>query len=223
MVKFIRAALFMGLGLGFAMAQTPATSPPGTAWLELRQGVKAYTGDDGGGAKTLTVCTSAYFYKKWFSSSTAVVPECTEKPRGITVTVASNQIFMPDNPDLVGEYFVFIRADDSSWFGWTGSGIGLQPRIPVHTKVVVKALVPGGEKWFFPSKTSAAGHILLGDGATLEILAQDAKSDGPDLYAQIIGSSGDAGKKGWLHLLGLNLQGDGPLIFGPPNGTKPQR
>ena len=85
MVTFIRAALFMALGLGFAMAQTPATSPPGTAWLELRQGVKAYTGDDGGGAKTLTVCTSAYFYKKWFSSSAAVIPECTEKPRGIPV------------------------------------------------------------------------------------------------------------------------------------------
>jgi hypothetical protein len=221
MLKFIKAVLFMSLGVGFAMAQTPATSPPAT-WLELRQGVKAYTGDDGGGAKTLTVCTSAYVYKKWFSNSTAVVPECTEKPRGIPVTVASDQIFMSDNPDLAREYFVFIRADDSSWSGWTCSGM-LQPRIPTHTKVVVKVLVPGGEKWFFLSKTSAAGHIVLGDGATLEILAQDAKSDGPDLYAQIIGSSSDAGKKGWLHLLGLNLQGDGPLIFGPPNGTKPQR
>src|SRR5690348_15877980 len=105
---------------------------------------------------------------------------------------------------------------------YVGKGSGAtQPRITAHTEVVVKALAPGGQKWFFPSKTSAAGRIVLGDGATLEILAQDAKSDGPDLYAEIIESSGDLGKKGWLHLLGINLQADGPLIFGPPNGTKP--
>jgi hypothetical protein len=123
---------------------------------------------------------------------------------------------------VVGSYFTLIRADNSSWSGWTDS-LGLQPRIPANTKVVVKTLAPGGESWFFPNKTSAAGHIVLGTGATLQILAQDPKSEGPDLYAQIIGNSGDAGKKGWLHRLGLNVQGDGPLLFAPPNGTKPQR
>jgi hypothetical protein len=188
-------------------------------WLELRQGVRAYTGDDGGGASALTVCPSAYFYKKWFANSTAVVPECTEKPRGVPVTIVSDEIILSG---LVGEYFVFIRADDSPWSGWTGS-LGLQPRVPANTKVVVKTLVPGGEKWFFPNKTSAAGHIVLVDGATLQILAQDPKSNGPDLYAQVIGGSGDTGKKGWLHSLGLDVQGDGPLLFAPPNRTKAQR
>jgi hypothetical protein len=184
------------------------------AWLELRKGARAYTGDDGGSESTLTVCPSVYLYKKWFSSATAVVPECSEKLRGIPVTVNSDQIF---SSGLEGEFFVFIKADDFSWSGWTGS-VGLQPRIPANTKVVVKTL----QQWLFPSKTSAGGHIVLRTGATLQILAQDPKrGDQPDLYVQITGNSADSGKKGWLHLLGLNVRGDVPLLFAPPNGVKP--
>jgi hypothetical protein len=187
-------------------------------WLELRQGARAYTGDDGGTAGTLTVCPSAYLYKKWASSATAVVPECRDKPRGVPVKINSDEISMSG---LVGEYFISIRADDSSWSGWTGS-LGLQPRIPPNTKVVVKTLSPKGEKWLFPSKTSADGHIVLRSGATLQILAQDPNSDdGPDLYVQITGDSADAGKQGWLHRGGLNVQSDVPLLFVPPSGTKP--
>jgi hypothetical protein len=186
-------------------------------WLELRKGAKAWTGDDGGIESTLNVCPSAYLFKKWFSSPTAVVPECSEKPRGIAVTVSSDQIF---SSGLKGEYFIFIKADDLSWSGWTGS-IGLQPRIPTNTKVAV-SLPPQGEKWLFPTRTSADGHITLHTGATLQILAQDPKSgDRPDLYVQITGNSVDAGKKGWLHRLGLNVHGDVPLFFAPPNGIKP--
>lgn len=122
---------------------------------------------------------------------------------------------------LGGEYFVSITADDFSWSGWTGS-LGLQPRTPANTKAVVKTLSPEGETWFFPSRTSADGHVVLRTGATLQILAQDPKSaDRPDLYAQITGNSIDAGKKGWLHRLGLNVQGDVPLLFAPPNEIKP--
>jgi hypothetical protein len=198
-----------------ARRQTGAGVVP--PWLELRKGAGAYTGDDGGSASTLTVCPSAYLYKKWFSSATAVVPECSEKLRGIPVTVSSDQIF---NSGLEGVYSVFIKADDFSWSGWTGS-LGLQPRIPTNTKVAV-SLPPQGEKWLFPTRTSADGHIILRTGATLQILAQDPKSgDRPDLYGQITGTSADAGKKGWLHRLGLNVKGDVPLFFAPPNGIKP--
>jgi hypothetical protein len=208
-----------------AMLSTPASagSPPGSTsplpWLELRQGVQAYTDDDREGTSTLTVCLSLYLYKKWFAKPGAVVPECSKKSRGVPVTIASNDIVTPEDTVLSGLYFVFIRADDSSWSGWTNS-VWLQPRIPANTNVVVSR---GGWKWFFPGKTSAAGHMVLSDGTTLQILAQDPKSDGPDLYAQIIGNSSDAGKKGWLHRLGLNVQGDGPLVFRPRNGAKSQR
>jgi hypothetical protein len=175
------------------------------AWLELRKGARAYTGDDGGSESTLTVCPSVYLYKKWFSSATAVVPECSEKLRGIPVTVNSDQIF---SSGLEGEFFVFIKADDFSWSGWTGS-VGLQPRIPTNTKVVVT----GGENekwfWFFPNKTSAAGRIELGGGAALQILAQDPKSgDRPDLYAQIIGNSAYAGKKGAWNTFDRRMQSE---------------
>jgi len=193
-------------------------APP---WLELRKGARAYTGDDGGGENTLTVCPSAYLYNKqrlkWVSNTTAILAECKEKRRGIPVTVSSNQIF---SSAFEGEYFIFIRADDSAWTGWTGS-LGLQPRIPANTNVVV-TLSPEGETWLFPNRTSADGHIILRTGATLQILAQDPKSgDRPDLYVQITGNSADAGKKGWLHQLGLNVQGGVPLLFAPPNGIKP--
>ena len=192
------------------------------SWLELRQDARAYTGDDGGTATALTICPSTSSYTKWSASITAVVPGCSEKPRGVPVTIVSNERVASN----IGDYFVFIKADDSSWSGWTGSS-GLQPRIPANTKVVVKTMVPGGEKWFFPNRTSIAGHIVLSDGTTLQILAQDPKSgEGPDLYAQILGNSNDTGKKGWLHRLGgfgLNVLGDGPLTFAPPNATEPQR
>jgi hypothetical protein len=133
------------------------------------------------------------------------------------VTIISDEII----PSAIGDYVVIIKSNDASWSGWTGS-VGLQPRIPANTKVVLKR--PGGEKWLFPNRTSTAGHIVLTDGTTLEILDQDPKSgEGPDLYAQITGNSGDVGKKGWLHRLGLHVQGDGPLLFAAPNATEPQR
>jgi hypothetical protein len=177
-------------------------------WLELRKGARAWTGDDRETESTVTVCPSAYLYKKWFSSPTAVVPECSEKPRGIPVTVSSDQIF---SSGLKGEYFIFIKADDFSWSGWTGS-VGLQPRIPTNTKVTVS----WGEAWIFPSKNSALGRITLRTGATLQILAQDPKNgNNSDLYVQITSDSADAGKKGWAHSLGLHVQGDVPLFFAP--------
>jgi hypothetical protein len=214
-LRLVATVVLLALGVAAEAQGVHAIAP----WLELRRGVQAYTGDDGGGARTLTVCPSVYLYKKWSSDSSAVVPECKEEPRGVSVTLASDEII---TSGLVGEYFVFIRADESRWSGWTGS-LGLQPRIPAHAKVVVKTLAPKGEKCFFPNKTTATGHFVLDNGANLEIVAQDPKSEGPDLYAQIIGNSADAGKKGWLHRLGLDVQGDGPLLFAPPNGMKTER
>src|SRR5205807_1591001 len=138
MKKFVALAAFLVGGVYFVQHPTAESSPPAppspptvetTAlpWLQLRQGVKAYTGDNGGGDDFLTVCPSAALYKKWFSSPTAVVPECNDKPRGVPVTIGSDEI-IPER-DVTGQvmpgmYTVFIKADDGSWSGWTE---GLQP------------------------------------------------------------------------------------------------
>jgi hypothetical protein len=193
----------------------PSKIPP--PWLVLRQGVRAFTGDDGGGASALTICPSVRLYKRWFSDATAVVPECQEIPRGIPVTIGSDEIV---SSGLIGEYFVFIRADKASWSGWTGS-LGLHAYIPANTRAVVNTPSPQGSVSLFPDRTAAGGEIVLRGGATLQILSQDTKSgDRPDLYVEITGNSPDAGKKGWIHSLGLNVQGGGPLLFTTPSGAE---
>jgi hypothetical protein len=192
-----------------------ADSSPTLRWLELRDGVRAYTGDDGGGADTLTVCPSAELYKRWSSDTTANVPECKEKARGIPITIASNRIEALDPRNLPGDYVVFIRADDSTWAGWTGSIIGIKPRIPLHTKVVFVPAVKGGRKMLFPNRTSPVGAISFETETVLEILGQDQTSHGPDLYGQVVRGSVGVGSKGWFHSLGLNVLSDGPLLFRP--------
>ena len=190
---------------------TTKTPPP---WLALRQGVRAFTGDDGGGATTLTVCPSVRFYNKWFSGATAAEMGCAQKPRGVPITIGSDEIVSY----RFGEYFVFIKA--ASWSGWTGS-FGIRPYIPANTKVIVHTAAPGGWTTLWPNRTSARGGIDLYSGATLLILSQDTKSENlPDLYAQITGDSPNAGKKGWITALGLDVQGGGPLFFIPPSGVE---
>jgi hypothetical protein len=175
LVVVILAALALWIGSlprspertpGSAVVDPSKTPPP---WLVLRQGVRAFTGEDGGGATTLTICPSARLYKRWFTDATAVVPGCVKKPRDIPVTIGSDEIV---SSGWLGEYFVFIRADKASW-------------------------------------------------STLQILSQDTKSgDRPGLYVQITGVSLDAGKKGWIYSLGLDVQGGGPLFFTPPSATE---
>jgi hypothetical protein len=210
-----------------APPQSPERTPGSTTgdaskrpppWLVLRRGVRAFTGDDGGGATTLTICPSARFYNRWFSP-TAVVPGCARVPRDIPVTIGSDEIV---SSGRVGEYkyFVFIRADKASWSGWTGS-FGLQPYIPANTRVVVHTASPEGWVTLWPDRTVAGGGIDLRNGATLQILSQDTKSgDLPGLYAQITGDSPNAGKKGWVYSLGLDVQGGGPLFFYAPGGAE---
>jgi hypothetical protein len=223
LVVVILAALALWIGSlprspertpGSAVVDPSKTPPP---WLVLRQGVRAFTGDDGGGATTLTICPSARLYKRWFTDATAVVPGCVKKPRDIPVTIGSDEIV---SSGWLGEYFVFIRADKASWSGWTGS-LGIHPYIPANTRVVVHTASPEGWITLWPDRTAAGGDIVLRSGATLQILSQDAKSgDRPGLYVQITGDSPDAGKKGWIYSLGLDVQGGGLLFFTPPSATE---
>jgi hypothetical protein len=228
MKKFVALAALLIGGVYFVQHSTAPPSPPAppsphtvetTAlpWLQLRQGVKAYTGDNGGGDDFLTVCPTAALYKKWSSSPNAVVPQCNDKARGVPVTIGSDEIIPErDVTDQVmaGMYTVFIKADDGSWFGWTGS-FGLQPRILPNTKVVVRLPARSGTMSLFPNKTSTKGEIILHPGATLQILAQEPRTG--RLYAQVTSNSPDIGKKGWIWPLGLHVsEGDSPLLFAPP-------
>src|SRR5215469_5697631 len=132
MKKFVALAAFLVGGVYFiqhpttrtptnaAPSSPPASPSPHTVettsvpWLQLRQGVKAYTGDNGGSDDFLTVCPSAALYKKWSSSPIAVVPECKDRQRGVRVTIGSDEI-IPQR-DVTGQvipgwYIVFIKAD----------------------------------------------------------------------------------------------------------------
>ena len=189
-------------------------------WLQLRQGVKAYTGDNGGGDDFLTVCPSLALYKKWSSSSVAVVPECKDRQRGVPVTIGSDEITPERDVSgqvMPGMYTVFIKTDDGSWSGWTSS-LGLRPRIPPNIKVVVRPLTsrgepPSGTGLWFPDKTSSRSEI--NSGATLQILAQEPQTG--RLYVHVTGNSPDVGKKGWMWPLALHVsEGDSPLLFAPP-------
>lgn len=229
MKKFVALAALLIGGVYFVQHSTAPPSPPAppsphtvetTAlpWLQLRQGVKAYTGDNGGGDDFLTVCPTAALYKKWSSSPNAVVPQCNDKARGVPVTIGSDEVTPERDVSgqvMAGMYTVFIKADDGSWSGWTGSLGGLQPRIPPNTKVVVRPLARSGTKSLFPNKTSAKYEITLYSGAILQILVQ--KPHTGRLYAQVTGNSPDVGKKGWIWPAGLSVsEGNSPLLFAPP-------
>jgi hypothetical protein len=98
--------------------------------------------------------------------------------------------------------------------------LGLHPYIPANTRVVVHTASPGGSGTLWPDR-NAAGYVDLRNGTTLQVLRQDTKSgDLPGLYVQITGDSPDAGKKGWVYSLGLDVQGGGPLLFTSPSATE---
>ncbi len=73
-------------------AGPPAPTEPPLPWLTLRKGVHAFTGDDGGGISTLTVCPSAQIYIKWIASLAADPPrKCVKKLQGVPITIESNE------------------------------------------------------------------------------------------------------------------------------------
>ena len=133
MKKFVALAAFLVGGVYFVQHSTAPPSPaappsPHTVettaipWLQLRQGVKAYTGDNGGGDEFLTVCPTAALYKKVVLHFSGVAAQCNDKARGVPVSIGSDEIIPErDVTDQVmpGVYTVFIKADDGSWSGWT--------------------------------------------------------------------------------------------------------
>jgi len=181
-------------------------------WLEIRKGVHAYTGEDGGDARTtLTVCNSAQAYLKWIDGVTGADRQCANHPRGEPVTISSDDTV---DSGVSGDYVVFIRADDSSWSGWTSTIIGLQPGIPAKTKLVVDS----DTVHLAPDEDSDWGTgEILGKGTVVELISQDPKSE--RLYVSVGDGVSTIVRRGWLFTLGVSVQGAGALAFQPGAST----
>jgi hypothetical protein len=179
---------------GAAYAEADDANIP--SWLELRMGQGAYTDDDdGGGASTLTVCDTARAYLKWADLVKNAGQHCTSHARGVPVTISSNDVVAVDLGSAETRYVVSIRADDSSWSGWTDSG--LQPRIPPKTRLTVRSAHLAPDK---DSKEDAGP--TLDEGSIVEALSQDARSESRTIYVKVItGQRKDA--TGWLYDLDI--------------------
>jgi hypothetical protein len=167
--------------------ENPASSKEATLaslhlpWLELRQGMHAYTGTDGGSSTTATVCSSPQAYENWMNDVKESALECAKKQQGIPVSIASNKIVAED-PRFGSSYVIYIRADDSSWSGWTSSVGSIQPSIPKKTLLTIG----NSTSRLAPSRNSNldAGEALA-PGTVVEIISQHPKSDSRDLFVSV--------------------------------------
>lgn len=165
-------------------------------WLELRKGMQAYTGTDGGGSTTVTVCSSPTAYEDFVNDVKGYEHQCAKKQQGISVSITSNKIVAENNGV---SYLVYLRSDDSSWSGWTSSLVSLQPSIPNKTLLTIKAN-PNDPARLAPSRNSNLDTgVVLAPGTVVEMISQYPKSDSRDLFVSVQkGSAGLSGKKGWI-------------------------
>jgi len=118
---------------------TPA--PESFAWMQPTSGRAAFLGDDGGGARTGTVCTTADHYRNWIKSNPS--GGCTSYIHGTRVVI--EQVIFDPAKDTASEYqmpLVRIRSADSSWSGYTQLQT-LHPLIPKGTIVYFKRVGNG--------------------------------------------------------------------------------
>jgi hypothetical protein len=194
-------AVAAALAISFAHADPSFSARP--EWLDLRKGVRAFTGDDGGGATSLTVCQTEQAYTKWIDTSD--IQACSVQATGVPVTVASDEI-ISIGTDSAPYFAVFIKADDSSWSGWT-SKTGLIPRIPEKTKLKVR-----WDNAHLMDSDLHAGERLA-DGAALELISQDPKAD--LLQVRVPAD----GRTGWLFRWEVDVQGGPGLVLYPSSST----
>jgi hypothetical protein len=199
-----------------AIAKPPAAGDLAPSWLLLRQGVPAYTGNDGGTATTLTVCPSAAIYRKWIDSAAERAPAaCTHRLVGASVTIATNAL-IPLDGKAGPAYVTYIRADDSSWSGWT-QAVTLVPRIPPHTHLVVESFA--AVHLAANSTTKGTGDpsgSVLENGTVVELISQNEKGNDRDLYVLVVSGPRAVGARGWVYDLDLRLPGGSPLGFRAP-------
>ncbi len=193
-------------------------SHTGRPWLELRKGIHAYTGGPGGSVLLGRAAVICDFAQAWLRSVVGRRDQqCAIKPKGLPVTIASDEIAKYD----IGHesaYGVFIRADDSSWSGWTGSS-QLSPDIPANTRLMV---IPFELIHLAPDKNSKPEEVLAGEildtGTIVELVSQDPKSD-RYLYVTVDDGAGNI-RRGWLHPENVSLLDGQGLTFELPAGYR---
>jgi hypothetical protein len=219
------AWIAVSAGLAGGMFNTAAlgaqAGPLHRAWLSIRSGTPAYTGDDGGSVATLTVCRSPQAYVRWLDSGDISIAGCESKPRGIPVVILSEQPSAWDFGSITPlDYLVEIRAADGSWQGWTNPGSGLQPRIPVGTRLI---LTDAPHVFIALDQRALPGEgQLLDQDAQLVVVAQDPASTARDLQVRVLGSNrSGALAVGWIYSMYVLLPDGAPLLFQSPARLPP--
>ena len=178
---------------------TVATKPrpaSSESWDEVRPGVKVYTGDDGGSASTLTVCSTLASYVAFMSDDNAA--NCSHEKRGV-LAVVEQVIPAKSNTDtgsFAGAPNVRIRAADGSWSGYT-TVVSLQPMLPVGTVIVMKRM--GNAVLNLAPRQASDLNVGpdLGDKVTVRVLHYYPDTADRSLYVNVLDGK-YAGQNGWM-------------------------
>ena len=218
MISVTIALVALAIG-GSAMSQSDIALP----WLELRNGIHAYTGGDE--TFDIAVCDFARAWLRFVQNQQNGIrtdndKHCTVKPKGLPVTIASDQ-FAKWDFENDSDYGVFIRTNNSSWSGWISSS-QLDPQIPAHTKLMVNNVHAHMEVYLAPTQETAIGTFLdkstiLDKGTIVEVILESSSKEylARNLYVSVNNGAGDI-RKGWLHSYEVSLPDGKTLTFQPP-------
>jgi len=184
------------------------------SWLMIRKGQSAYTGDDGGGAETQTICRSMRDYDRFLNDGSQV--NCFQAPRGILVTMESWKENEFDKTVWnVSTYTICIKASNGSWRGYTYS-LSLQPKIPPGTRLRISTAMADSITAQIASEPESSNgeEIKIGEGTIVELIEQKpARED--SLKVRVITGS-HTGRIVWMTEVGMDLENGEPLFWQPP-------
>jgi hypothetical protein len=178
------------------VAVTPTPTPESFAWMQPTPGRAAYLGDDGGGASTATVCSTADHYRDWVKSNPS--GGCTSYIHGTRIVI--EQVIFDPAKDTAGEYqmpLVRIHSADGTWRGYTQLQ-GLHPLIPKGIIVYFKRVGNGSIQ--LDTTQQANDGPDLGDRVTAKLVRYDPATGDADLYVTLLDGQ-YAGKSGWMYSL----------------------
>ena len=187
--------------LSIATLVAAATIP---SWLQLKAGVRAFTGDDGGDATMATICPSLRLYIH--GPDNAAAPRCAHEKRGASIVVES--IVARSCVDFESQArvpCVRIRAANGSWSGYTGATTVI-PAIPVGTLLV---LTPQPNEHLTLASKPISGPddgTDLGARARARVLGFVPSADARELHVMIVSGS-HAGASGWVYAHTATIDG----------------
>jgi len=187
-------------------AQPDKVSTSTRAWSVLHVGMLLYTGDDGGGATTLSVCATLESYFKVVEGT--VPASCKHVARGQAAYVTRIISSSSDDPDSGTKApHILLRAASDAWSGYT-SIVGEQPAVPIGTVL----LIEGGSDSDSRLSPTQGSDINVGDvlekNTRVRVLRHDPATGDRSLKVLVI-SGKDVGHEGWIFANGtLTLDGE---------------